>query len=319
MVVSSGPRQTGGHGDRGASPSHPTAHLDKAHITPMSDTAIFQAPGSGGGLLDVFRRRYLLRLLVHKELKARYHGSVLGMLWSYIKPAVQFGVFYFVIGVFFKMNNAVDSYAVYLFSGIIAMNFFSEAFGNATRSITGNWALVKKIYLPRELFPVASVFVSFTHFIPQVLVLIVGCLVTGWHPTIWQLAAGVGGFLVLAVFALGLGLIFGALNVVFRDFENVVDLILMVATWASPVIYTWTAVRDALGDGPLWWFYQCNPLTNVVEIFHWTFWYPTTDGQAPMPTQMPTFVAIAAGVSVVVLGIGQLVFRRFDGRFAQEL
>lgn len=285
----------------------------------MSDTAIFQSPGAGGGLLDVFRRRYLLRLLVHKELKARYHGSVLGMLWSYIKPAVQFGVFYFVIGVFFKMNYAVDSYAVYLFSGIIAMNFFSEAFGNATRSITGNWALVKKIYLPRELFPVASLVVSFTHFIPQVAVLLIGCLVTGWHPTGWQVLAGIGGFLVLAVFALGLGLIFGALNVVFRDFENVVDLILMVATWASPVIYTWTAVRDALGDGVLLWLYQCNPLTTVVEIFHWTFWYPTTDGTAPLPNQMPAFIAVATGLAVVVLAIGQWVFRRFDGRFAQEL
>ncbi len=285
----------------------------------MSNTAIFQSPGSGGGLLDVFHRRYLLRLLVHKELKARYHGSVLGMLWSYIKPAVQFAVFYFVIGVFFKMNYAVDSYAVYLFSGIVAMNFFSEAFGNATRSITGNWALVKKIYLPRELFPVASVFVSFTHFIPQVLVLIVGCLVTGWHPTIWQLAAGVGGFLVLAVFALGLGLIFGALNVVFRDFENVVDLILMVATWGSPVIYTWTAVRDALGDGVLWWLYQSNPLTTVVEIFHWTFWYPTTDGSSTSPSQMPMFVGIATALAVITLAVGQLVFRRLDGRFAQEL
>jgi ABC-2 type transport system permease protein len=258
-------------------------------------------------------------LLVHKELKARYHGSVLGMLWSYIKPAVQFGVFYFVIGVFFKMNYAVDSYAVYLFSGIIAMNFFSEAFGNATRSITGNWALVKKIYLPRELFPVASVVVSFTHFVPQVVVLLVGCLVTGWHPQVWQLLAGVGGFLVLAVFALGLGLIFGALNVVFRDFENVVDLILMIATWASPVIYTWTAVRDALGNGALWWLYQCNPLTSVVEIFHWTFWYPTTSGGSAMPPQMPIYVSIAVLISVVVLGVGQLVFRRFDGRFAQEL
>jgi ABC-2 type transport system permease protein len=241
------------------------------------------------------------------------------MLWSYIKPAVQFAVFYFVIGVFFKMNYAVDNYAVYLFSGIVAMNFFSEAFGNATRSVTGNGALVKKIYLPRELFPVASVIVSFTHFIPQVIVLLVGCLFTGWRPTLWQLFAGVGGFLVLAAFALGLGLIFGALNVVFRDFENVVDLILMVATWGSPVIYTWTAVRDALGDSVWWFIYQCNPLTNVVEIFHWTFWYPTTAGGAPMPPQLPVFVGIAGTISILILAVGQSVFRRLDGRFAQEL
>ncbi len=135
----------------------------------------------------------------------------------------------------------------------------------------------------------------------------------------WQLLAGVGGFVVLAGCALGLGLIFGALNVVFRDFENVVDLILMIATWASPVIYTWTAVQAALGDGALWWLYQSNPLTTVVEIFHWTFWHPTTDGAVSLPDGMLLFVGIAVLVTSVILVIGQLVFRRIDGRFAQEL
>jgi ABC-2 type transport system permease protein len=93
----------------------------------------------------------------------------------------------------------------------------------------------------------------------------------------------------------------------------------MVATWGSPVIYTWTAVRDALGDGVLWWLYQSNPLTTVVEIFHWTFWYPTTDGSSTSPSQMPMFVGIATALAVITLAVGQLVFRRLDGRFAQEL
>lgn len=285
----------------------------------MSETMPFVTPGSGGGLLEVVRRRYLLRLLVHKELRQRYHGSVLGMGWSYMKPAVQFAVFYFVIGVFLQMNRNIGNYAVYLFSGIVAMNFFNEAFSNATRSITDNHALVKKIYLPRELFPVASVVVSFVHFVPQLVVLLIGCLVSGWRPGPLQFLAGVGGLLLLAAFALGLGLIFGALNVLYRDFENLVDLILVVATWASPVLYTWTLVTQAIGTGGLWTLYQSNPLTSVVEIFHWTFWAPTVDSGATMPPQFGTFVAVAAVISVLTLVIGQLIFRRLDGRFAQEL
>ncbi len=279
----------------------------------------FRSPGDGGGLADVLRRRYLLRLLVKKELRARYHGSVLGMLWSYIKPAAQFSVLYFVIGLFMRMNSNVDNYAIYLFSGIVVMNFFGEAFGNATRSITGNYALVKKIYLPRELFPVASVAVSFTHFLPQVVVLVAGCLVTGWRPSLLQLLAGCGAFVILAVFALGLGLIFGALNVIFRDFENLVDLVLMMVTWTSPVLYTWTLVTGAIGTGGLWTLYQSNPLTSVVEIFHWTFWYPTTTQTAPMPPGLPLYAGLATLVALVVLAVGQLTFRRLDGRFAQEL
>ncbi|MBP6994788.1 MAG: ABC transporter permease [Phycicoccus sp.] len=285
----------------------------------MTDTATFVTPGSGGGLLEVVRRRYLLRLLVHKELRQRYHGSVLGMGWSYMKPAVQFGVYYFVIGVFLKMNANIENYGIYLFSGIIAMNFFSEAFSNATRSITDNYALVKKIYLPRELFPVASVLVSFVHFLPQLFVLVLGCLFTGWSPNLAQIIGGVGGFLLLAAFVLGLGLVFGALNVLYRDFENLVDLILVVATWASPVLYTWTLVTDAIGTGWLWWLYQSNPLTTVVEIFHWCFWAPTTSAPLDFPPGFPAFLAIAVAVTALTVATGQLIFRRLDGRFAQEL
>lgn len=285
----------------------------------MNDVTAFRTPGSSGGLLDVWRRRYLLRLLIHKELRQRYHGSVLGMGWSYMKPAVQFVVFYFVIGVFLKMNRNTENYGIYLFSGIVVMNFFSEAFSNATRSITDNHALVKKIYLPRELFPVASVIVSFVHFVPQLIVLLFGCFYSGWHPSLLQLLAGVAGFAVLATFALGLGLIFGALNVLYRDFENLVDLILVVATWASPVLYTWKLVTEAIGTGWLWSLYQLNPLTSVVEIFHWTFWFPTTNGSFATVPHLGMYAVLAAVVSLVILGLGQLTFRRLDGRFAQEL
>ena len=280
---------------------------------------VFTAPGKGAGLLDVFRRRYLLRLLVRKELRVRYHGSLLGMVWSYIKPAVQFIVFYFAVGVFMRMNQNIENYAVYLFSGIVAINFFSEAFGNATRSIVGNAALVKKIYLPRELFPVASLWVAAVHFFPQLVVLIAGALLVGWRPTIGQLAGGALGFVILVVFSLGLGLLFGAINVAFRDAENVVDLILMVATWASPVLYLWTNVTDAIGTGVWWFIYQLNPLTAVVELFQWCFWYSTTSGSVPLPPDKIMHGFIALVVSVLVLVLGETIFRRLDGRFAQEL
>lgn len=279
----------------------------------------FVEPGRGAGLLDVLRRRYLVTLLVRKELRVRYQGSVLGLLWSYLKPAVQFIVFFFAIGVFLGLNRNIDDFAVYLFSGIVAINYFSEAFGNATRSIVGNGALVKKIYLPRELFPVASLWVAMVHFFPQLVVLLVGGLVAGWRPSPLQLAAGLLGFLIVSVFSLGLGLLFGAVNVVFRDAENFVDLILMVATWLSPVLYFWTMVTDAIGTGPLWWLYQANPLTVAVELFHLCFWYPATDETSPVPPGLGWWGLGALVLSGLILVVGQATFRRLDGRFAQEL
>lgn len=273
----------------------------------------------GGGLADTVRSRFLLKLLVRKELKVRYRGSVLGLLWSYVKPGVQFLVFYLALGVFLGLNKGTENYSVYLFSGIILINFFTEALGNAARSIVGNGNLIKKIYLPRELFPVASVWVSGVHFFPQLVVLIAACLVSGWHPSLLQLVAAAGGFVVTALLATGLGLFFGAVNVYFRDFENIVDLLLMVVTWASPVLYVWTMVKSALGS-PWFDLYQMNPITIAVEIFHYAFWYPTTRGTAALPPHLVSlWLPVGLGVSLVVVVIGQLTFRRLEGRFAQEL
>ncbi|MGO4384573.1 ABC transporter permease [Specibacter sp. RAF43] len=282
-------------------------------------------PGVGGGLADVVRARFLLKLLVRKELKVRYRGSVLGLLWSYVKPGVQFVVFYVALGVFLGLEQSptnkggLPNYAIYLFSGIILINFFSEALGNASRSIVSNGGLIKKIYLPRQLFPVASVWVSAVHFFPQLVILVTACLFTGWRPSLIQLLAAAAGFVIVALLATGLGLLFGAANVYFRDSENFVDMLLMIATWASPVMYSWTMVAHKLGEG---WYaiYQVNPITIAVETFHFAFWLPTTDGGAEIPPHLLSlWIPVGLLVSAGILLWGQMTFRRLEGRFAQEL
>lgn len=284
---------------------------------------LLAAPDKGGGLLDVFRRRELLRLIVRKELKVRYRGSVLGLLWSYVKPAVQFIVFYFALGVFLGLNKQ-PNFVIYMFSGIILVNFFSEAFSNATRSIVANGALVKKIFLPRELFPVASVWVAMVHFLPQFLILLTACFFFGWTPSIVQIIGAIGAFVIVAMLSLGLGLLFAAANVMFRDSENIVDLMLMMATWLSPVLYAWYLVRDALGE-TFYFFYQLNPMTIAVELFHFAFWAPTgavrgaAEGARMPENLISLWLPIGLLVSLGLLAIGQTIFRRLEGRFAQEL
>ncbi|GAA2175154.1 ABC transporter permease [Arthrobacter parietis] len=286
-------------------------------------SAELATPGLGRGLKDVLRSRFLLKLLVAKELKVRYRGSVLGLLWSYVKPGVQFIVFWFALGVFLGMNRSTENYPIYLFSGIVLINFFNEALGNASRSIVGNGGLIKKIYLPRELFPVASVWVSAVHFVPQLVVLLIACVFTGWRPGLLEIAAALSGFAIVALLATGLGLFFGAANVYFRDSENFVDMLLMIATWASPVLYSWTMVRDALGEVFLT-LYLLNPLTIAVELFHFAFWRPTTGSVTDAGTLVPPdffslWVPVAAILAVLVILLGQYTFRRLEGRFAQEL
>lgn len=93
----------------------------------------------------------------------------------------------------------------------------------------------------------------------------------------------------------------------------------MIATWASPVMYSWTMVEQKLGP-TVFAFYQANPITIGVELFHFAFWYPTTDGSALMPPNLLILWApVGLAISLVILGLGQLTFRRLEGRFAQEL
>jgi ABC-2 type transport system permease protein len=278
----------------------------------------FVEPGRGAGLVDVFRRRYLLSLLVRKEVQVRYRGSVLGWLWSYVKPLAQFIVFFLAIGVFLRLNDSVINFPIYLFSGIVVINVFMEAFGNATRSLVDNGALIKKIYLPRELFPVSSSIVALINFLPQVVILFVVCLFFGWSPQPLQVLGIFLATLIVLTLATGLGMLFGAANVSFRDSQNFVDLIIMVATWASPVLYQISQVRDVVPDWALV-LYQLNPLTAAVGLFHAGFWYPTTDGRGELQENLYLYGVIGLVVSLLALALGQLVFRRLEGRFAQDL
>ena len=293
----------------------------------MSDlkSVPLKAPGRGRGILDAMKNRYLLLLLVDKEIQVRYRGSVLGILWSYIKPGVQFLVFYIAMGLFLGLERGMHNYAVYLFSGMIAINFFSEGFGNGARAMVVNSVLIRKIYLPRELFSLSTVWVALVHFVPQIVVMLLACFAVGWHPSALAFGSILAGMLIVMLLSYGLGLIFGVANVFFRDSENIVDMLLMVATWFSPVLYSWTMVRDTLYP---WVFnvFMINPLTVAVELFHYGFWHPTLrpeDLALPASQVVPHLFSfwtpIAIGISLLTVLIGDLLFRKFEGNFAQEL
>lgn len=227
-------------------------------------------------------------------------------------------MYFFVFGFLFRLNDGLQNFAVYLFAGIIAINLFSEALRNSTTSIVDNRELVRKIYMPRELFPIAAIAVSFVHFLPQTLILLTVVIILGWSMTVVQLAALLLGILLLVVLAAGLGLFFGALNVAFRDAANFVTLALMLVTWTSPVLYPWTLVQDAFNP-TLFNVYMLNPITVAVELFHIAFWQPISGGTLALSPHLATNVVWASVISVACLVVGQFVFSKREGTFAQDL
>lgn len=283
-----------------------------------SDAAVLEEPGRSRGLTDVFTHRHLLALIVRKEIQIRYRGSIFGWLWSYVKPLVQFLVFYVALGVFLALNKSIDFYAIYILAGITIVTFFNEAFSNGTRSLVDNAALIKKIYLPREMFPIASMLVALVNTVPQIVVVIAISLFFGWSPSLLQIAAILLGLLIVALLATGLGMLFGAVNVTFRDAQSFVEIIVMCAVWASPVMYQWEMVASKVPDW-LFTIYSLNPLTPAVELFHYGIWFPLDPAGAQMLPDLWMFSGWALVIALAVLAIGQLVFRRLEGRFAQDL
>lgn len=288
-----------------------------ARLSPLEDSR-YRAPGDSRWLLDTFRYPHLFSMLLKRGTSTRYYGSVLGWGWSYVKPAIQFFMYFFVIGIVLGVNRGIELFPLYLFSGIILINFYSEATRAATNSITGNAGLIKKIYLPRELFPVSAVGAAFIHFIPQLILLGVVSFIYGarfgdWYAPLKILLA----LVIVFMFTLGLGLFFGAINVAFRDAKNIIDVILMFAIWMSPVLYSHERMRGVL---PAWIYqiYMVNPVSVAVELFHDVFWAPLVSDPSP-PDFMLTNAVSGFGIALGVLLLGQVVFRRLEGDFAQNL
>ena len=281
------------------------------------------APGERGGLHNVFRERYLLKLLVRKELAARYQGSVLGLLWSYVQPAVRFSAYYIIIGFILGMNRQMENFAIHIFTGMVMVHYFTETFSAGTRSIVKNQRIIQKLPLPRELFPVASMLVSAYHIIPQGVILIGGAIVVGWDPSLYDLAAGLLGFVTMAVFAVSLALVFSAANVFFRDFQNIVATLTVFVTWSAPMIYPYELIADRVGGTWIEQVYLANPVANCVLLFQQLFWVPTVGPDAEFPAVMPDYLLTRGlavlGASLVALFIAQVIFTRLEGKFAERL
>lgn len=278
------------------------------------------SPAATNGLFEVFRRRYLLKLLVRREISARYQGSVLGLFWSYIQPAFRLAMYYFVIAM--VLDRGVENFGIHIFTGLVIVHFFTESFGAGTRSIVRNKALVQKMALPREMFPVASMLVSAYHVIPGMVLLSIFCVATGWRPDLVGVAAGLLGFLLVAVLGTALALLFSAANVFFRDFGNVVSTLTQFVTFSVPMIYPFSLVDERFGGHTE--IYLLNPVAEAVLLFQRAFWVGTTkDMDATVAGHMPDHLFTRGfahlAVALVLLGIAQLVFSRLENKIPERL
>ena len=281
------------------------------------------SPAANRGLLEVLRRRYVLRLLVKREVQGRYEGSFLGFMWSYINPLSQFFIYWFFMGQLLARGSKFENYPVHMFAGLIIVHFFTETFGAGTRSLVGNKGLIAKMAVPREMFPVATMLVSLWHVAPQVLILTGVGLLEGWRPdAVGVLAAG-AAVLIAMILGTALALLFSTANVFFRDFGSFVSIINNYIRFGVPMLYPYSLVRSALSP-LLANLYLCNPVSIAVILFQRAFWVGTTDNPKrsaaeSMPDHLELWTLGAIALSLLVLLFAQRVFLKFENKVPERL
>lgn len=281
-------------------------------------------PSPRGGIVEVFQQRYLLRLIVGRQLAQQYAASLLGLLWSYIQPGMRFAIYFFVFGVVLTGHASTPNFALHLFAGMVFVHYFTETWSGGTRSVRANRSLLLKMRMPREIFPIASMVVAAYHTGPQVLILIVVCLFLGWSFSWSALAALLLGLALLISFSMAMALFFSALNVFYKDFQNIVQTFTQFMHFLVPMMYSYSFLAKAADDHR--WAYElyfANPLAEVVLLMQRFFWYPTLDDKSILKTEFPPDLwergLIMLAISLVMVYLAQKTFTRLESKFPERL
>ncbi|TIH37817.1 ABC transporter permease [Subtercola vilae] len=290
-------------------------------------------PKSVGGFIasvqEIFSHRELLDLLIRRELKSRYKDSTLGFVWSLIKPLVQLLIYYVFIGTVLGAARGVPQFAIFVFSGLTLWGLYSEIIASGTSSIVTNAGLIKKVYLPREIFPLASTGSAIFNFLIQMIVLLAAILLLGQFPISLNLLYVPAAVVIVLIWGVAFAVLLSALNVYLRDIQYLVEVAMLLLFWASPIVYSWNLVVDAAkAHSWLLEIYLLNPVSLAMLAFQRGLWQAGSQvnvigTNTIQPQQWPAYMdvrlAFAAIAGLVVLFIAQRIFARLQGNFAQEI
>ena len=267
-------------------------------------------------LKELYDYRQMIFSLVKKDLRGRYKGSALGFLWTFLNPLLQLVVYSIVFSTIFRNN--IEKFYLYLFIGLLPWMFFSSSLTVGSVSVISSKDMVKKIYFPREVLPIAYVTSSFVNMLLCFLVVFIVMIIGGIDPNStfhWTVLLYLPIVMIVEyVLALGFAMLASALTVYFRDLEHILGIITMAWMYATPILYDVSMIQNILvekGMGNLMHLYMLNPMTPIIVAYHQILYY----GQAPDLSTLLS--AVVLGLFFLILGY--LVFRKLQRGFAEEL
>ena len=249
------------------------------------------------------RYKFLIKQLVLRDFKTKYKRSVLGILWSFLNPLLTMTVQYIVFSTIFRSD--IPNFALYLLTGIVCFNFFSEASSMALMSIVGNAPLITKVYVPKYIYPLSRVLSSSINLLFSLIPLLAVMLITGapLRPALLLLPFGL---ICLFLFSLGIGLLLSTAMVFFRDTQFLWGVVSMLWMYLSPIIYP-----ESIIPVKFLTLYKCNPLYHIIRFIRIIL----MDGISPEPKAYGLCI-IASAVPLI---IGAVVFKKNQDKFVLNL
>jgi lipopolysaccharide transport system permease protein len=270
---------------------------------------IYLRPAKGWralNLRDLWVYRELIYFMTLRDIQVRYKQTLLGATWAVLKPFLTMVVFSIFFGSLAKVPSDNIPYPIFTFAALLPWQLFTNSLNFASKSLVQNANMVTKVYFPRMILPISSVFSGVVDFLVAFLILIAMMVFYGVAPTaaVWALPL----FLLLALItALGIGLWLSALNVLYRDIGYITPFLTEFWLFITPVAYPASLVPEG-------WrlIYGLNPMTGVVEGFRWALLGSAESAPGPM-------LMVSSLIAVLLLVSGLFFFRRMERQFADKV
>lgn len=231
----------------------------------------------------------LLKELVRRDVKTKYRRSILGMLWSVLNPLGMMVIMSIVFSHVFRAN--IDNFPVYLMCGQVIFNFYNEASTVAMGSVLGNSSLIKKVYVPKYLFPMSKICSCFVNLLTSFIALTIVIVATR-TPLSWTIVLFFIPVIYVFLFSLGMGLLLSALVVTFRDLQHLYGVLITALLYLTPIFYP----VDML-PGWVKTIVSLNPLSNIIEIFRDVVMYGIVpNGMLHLKCIIPCIIALGLGL-----------------------
>lgn len=256
-------------------------------------------------LKELYQYREMIRSMVNRELRGRYKGSILGVLWSFLNPLLQMLVYSVVFS--FIMRNGIEDYYLYLIVALVPWIFLNTSLISGAGCIRAQKEMVNKIYFPREIIPFSLVTSNLINMFYAFAVVVIILLISGKGFSGKALVILPIIIICEYIFTLGLTMLLAAVTVFFRDLEYITGIVVMAWQFLSPVMYGVDIVPGGLARD----LFELNPMTPIITVYRDILYYKSVPSIR--------YVMMSLGFSVSSLIIGVIVFRVLQRKFSEVL